>query len=207
MTRVLKVIVFWRRPGDACRSAKEDSASLPTTSYGAPTIPSFSRFPQLHIESYASMLLIAIVLFAANFFPARSYNHHGWPLTYMVREDQMDGDFTIYYGPWPFFDPPIRIFRSQYLGINILVCLALQLSAALAVEHFVRTYGRARFGIRSLFAVMTVTATALAFIQPGLVIEFLLFVFPHYFAYSLVCFCVFAFGHWLVVRRRCNVAE
>ena len=174
---------------------------------GPPVIAYQRRYPRFHIESLVAALILALLLFTANILPSRTYNRHGWPFIYMAREDRMNTVCTIYYGPWPFDDPPIRHFRLCYLVVNTLICLVLHASATLAVEHLVRTYGRIRFGMRSLFVVLTVTAATFAFIQTSLVLDFLLFVFPHCFAYFLVCLCIFTFGHWLVVRRRRNAAE
>ena len=71
---------------------------------------------------------------------------HGWPLTWLVRND-----WNRQASVWPFDGKPLRHFFPRTLGLNIGVGVLLTISAAFTVERWwLRKRTHFQFGLRSL---------------------------------------------------------
>lgn len=82
---------------------------------------------------------------------------HGWPVTYMVREKEIDADMSgFHHDPWPFWgDPPLLEFFPAWLAFDIVVALCLIVLTSLSIESWLRVRQvRLRFSLRSLLAIM-----------------------------------------------------
>ena len=162
------------------------------------------------------VLLYVCSLSAANIFPhgnnVNLNQQHGWPFVYMVREWQIPGGMSVFYGPWPFDDSPIVLFRPILLGLNCLIGILLTVFAATIPAYWLRVRQRpVQFSLQTLFLVTTLVACLLALlkvfcpeqfehfnvwtaIELAIVLSFLL-------AYYVVPACmVLSVAHWLVVR-------
>jgi hypothetical protein len=146
--------------------------------------------------------LVALAMVAVNVFPQypfRSLYEHGRPLVYMTRETRMRGPLTVFYGFWPFGNPPVIDFHPLYLVIDILLAL-LFVAACIFAAHrlLIRdpipiTF---RLSLWQLMCWITIFAVVLAIWGP-LVLGFLLLQLP-----MLIVCCSFVVIFLAMVDRR-----
>ena len=92
----------------------------------------------------------------------RPYDH-GWPFTYLVRNQWIPAPtgtaFNQIRWPWPTMPGMIREFSLPLLACNVVVALAITAATYLAVAHFARHLPVNRqYSLRSLFLVVLLAA-------------------------------------------------
>jgi len=134
---------------------------------------------RLHSVTIGFVILVSGALTLVNLQPRLPWWHlrwytswdqyeHGWPFTYMSREQIRDGDMGgLIYRPWPFFDdPPLRQFFPMWLAVDLVVALCLLALTSRAIESwFAVRQVRPQFRLVSLLQVMTFACVLLALIH------------------------------------------
>lgn len=160
---------------------------------------------QLHCAGWGCAALYACALVVANVFP-RLNHRHGWPLVYMVRETRVPGDLTVFYGPWPFDDPPLVTFSAGFLAINGFLGTLLAFVAAILVIYWLRvTRLSFRFSLRTLMAGMVAISISMALVMslshPLHVVGMAVYV-AQLSVYTVPCMVVVTTAHWILNRSK-----
>ena len=147
-------------------------------------------------------MLYACVHVVANVFPYDG-GEHGWPLVYMVRATRMPGALSVYYGPWPIFDPPLVSFHVILLAFNVLLGIGLALCAAVIAVYWLRiTRTSPRFSLLALLGFMTAVCCLAAFVmmmvvQPSDVV-WPMIVIAQRCVYIVPCLLIVTLVHWML---------
>jgi len=128
---------------------------------------------------------------------------HGWPIRFVVRHgiysvDAGKGVLVMsfsgghgLYSRWPVDSAPLTHFQSGWLALDIVVCFTILAGATRGLTILThRIRWRLQFGVKHLFALLTVVSVGLALRQQ---------LFPSRFVLQYAAFAVIAAGIMLSV--------
>jgi hypothetical protein len=166
-------------------------------------------------------LIYGCVFAAANVFPYKFLQEvdqqHGWPFGYMLRETRVPGGFTVFYGMWPVYDPPLIWFRPTALLLDVCVATLLMCLTVPIAEYWLRMRPKyLRLTQRRLVGLAAVLVGLVSFVEfntggsGGLWKYLELFCFcAQWLIYVTPILLVVTAARWLVLRsadsqRRCR---
>lgn len=111
-------------------------------------------------------VLVGVLGVCGNVYPhagsSMATQLHGWPLTYIAHESYVDSISMAYYGPWPFYSPPLVWFSWPRLVFNVLfVVVTAFLSYKVVGQLTGKTPMRMQWSLFSFLTTVTVASVLL----------------------------------------------